>query len=212
MGMMSLDHTFARMINEVYNISTSALGPENLNIKPEQVEGSVYQKVWQSKEIVIVEDLKKAENNTEIEKIFMKKGIRSLLLYPSVSPDPRLNQIVELYSSKPNSFSHNSLQQLKALLPLVEAGLNRKREELDNGITSIIQDQFTNIHPSVYWKFRDTAINHLKKSERKLEDYSKLDPIAFSEVYPLYGQADIVSSSLHRNKAIQADLIDNLKL
>ena len=34
----------------------------------------------------------------------------------------------------------------------------------------------------------------------------------FKDVYPLYGQADIVSSSNKRNKAIQADLLHNLGL
>ncbi len=96
----------------------------------------------------------------------------------------------------------------------MEAGLHRKREELDSGIASIIQDKFTNIHPSVHWKFRDVAISFLKKKEQNNARLKpvEVDPITFENVYPLYGQADIVSSSLQRNKAIQADLLENLSL
>ena len=36
--------------------------------------------------------------------------------------------------------------------------------------------------------------------------------LSFHDVYPLYGLADIRSSSIERNKAIQADLVENLEM
>jgi prefoldin subunit 5 len=133
-------------------------------------------------------------------------------LSPSVHQDPRLNQIVELYSPHPKAFNYQSLVKLKVILPLIEAGLNKKREELESSIANIVQDQFTSIDPSVYWKFRESAIRQLKQIEKVNGHSAEIKPIIFKEVYPLYGQADIVGSSVHRNKAIQADLQENLRL
>lgn len=98
------------------------------------------------------------------------------------------------------------------ILPLIEAGLNKKREELESSIANIVQDQFTSIDPSVYWKFRESAIYQLKQREKINGHSAEIKPIVFKEVYPLYGQTDIVGSSLHRNKAVQTDLQDNLRL
>ena len=40
----------------------------------------------------------------------------------------------------------------------------------------------------------------------------KVEPIVFRDVYPLYGQADIVKSSIFRNEAIQEDFKNNFNL
>jgi hypothetical protein len=55
------------------------------------------------------------------------------------------------------------------ILPLIEAGLNKKREELESSIANIVQDQFTSIDPSVYWKFRESAIRQLKQIEKSTD-------------------------------------------
>src|SRR5262249_56977020 len=38
------------------------------------------------------------------------------------------------------------------------------------------------------------------------------EPMVFEGVYPLYGLSDIRGSSLHRNAAMQADLVEHLRL
>ncbi len=212
MGMVSLDHSFANLVNDVYRFSFSALEEKAVSLKPETIPGSLYHQVWQTKEYIVVEDLSQLKNPTEVEELLIEKGVRSMLLYPSTNQDPRLEQIIELYSNDTKAFNYDSLTKLKIILPLIEAGLNKKRDELDGAISNIIQDQFTNIDPSVHWKFRDTAIQTLKGTEGAKDNSFEIKPIVFQEVYPLYGQADIVSSSTHRNKAIQADLVENLNL
>ncbi len=212
MGLKILDDGFARMILNLYKISISALEKDMFQFTAEKIPGSAYHKVWQTKEALIIEDLTKLKQPSIVEKCLIKKGIRSLLLFPSVHQDPRLDQIVELFSPKPKVFNYQSLVKLKLILPLIEAGLNKKRDELESGIANIVQDQFTSIDPSVYWKFRESAIRQLKQKEGVNGQSTKIAPIVFKEVYPLYGQADIVGSSLHRNKAIQTDLLENLGL
>lgn len=212
MGLKIMDQSFALMIQNLYRISTSALGQDIFKFSPESIEGSSYHKVWETKEPLIIEDLAKLSDPTIIEKRLMEKGLRSLLLYPSVHQDSRRNQIVELYSPNPKTFSYQSLVKLKIILPLIEAGLNKKRDELENNIANIVQDQFTNIDPSVYWKFRESAIAQLKIKEGVNGQHNEIAPVGFKQVYPFYGQADIIGSSVHRNKAIQKDMLENLRL
>lgn len=101
------------MILNLYRISLSALEQEIFKLPPEKVVGSSYHKVWQSKEPLIIEDLSKLRQPTHVEQCLLQKGIRSLLLAPSVHQDPRRNQIVELYSPHPKAFNHQSLVKLR---------------------------------------------------------------------------------------------------
>jgi len=82
-------------------------------------------------------------------------------------------------------------------------------KEIDNRIESIIREKFTRVHPCVEWKFIQSSFDLLEKREVR-EDVHEVEPIVFKNVYPIYGQADIVGSSRLRNSSIQADFIDNL--
>ena len=89
-------------------------------------------------------------------------------------------------------------------------GSNRWIQEMDNTISFFIQKQFTYIHPSVEWKFQEVSQKFLL-SPPEQGKAPALDPIVFKNVYPLYGQADIVGSSKIRNHSIEADMLDNLQ-
>ena len=67
-----------------------------------------------------------------------------------------------------------------------------------------IQVRFTNIHPSVRWRFEQEA-------ERRSWGLPP-SPILFENVYPLYGISDIRGSSEERNRAIQQDLLQQFHL
>ena len=67
------------------------------------------------------------------------------------------------------------------------------------------------MHPSVEWKFIEEAFEIMEKREVD-PDFSNMNPIGFENIYPLYGQADIIGSSHLRNVSIQSDLIKNLTL
>jgi hypothetical protein len=89
-------------------------------------------------------------------------------------------------------------------------GSNRWIQEMDNNISFFIQKQFTYIHPSVEWKFQEVSQKFLFTPHEQGKDPA-LEPIVFKNVYPLYGQADIVGSSKIRNHSIEADMLDNLQ-
>lgn len=67
-----------------------------------------------------------------------------------------------------------------------------------------VRDRFTNIHPSVRWRF--------EQETERLSLGLPPAPIMFEGVYPLYGISDIRGSSDERNRAIQTDLLAQFRL
>ncbi len=171
---------------------------------------SAYGKVMQDGKPVIVEDLRNKKYLSPLEKAIMASGIRSLLLAPLFNNEGKITSIFELASHEPYRLSQLTLLQLEEFMSLLEIGSNKFIQEMDNSVRLTIQQEFTSIHPSVEWKFRKVASNYFW--ERVIEErQSTPDDIVFEDVYPLYGQADIVSSSKQRNYSIQTDMEDNLE-
>ena len=169
---------------------------------------SAYGKLMHTGEAIVVEDLRRQKYLSALEKVLLEKGVRSLLLAPMRDDEDNIVSIFELASTKPYRFSQLTLLQLEEFIALIELGTNQFISEMENAISLTMQKEFTSIHPSVEWKFREVASKCFW--ERSVEQrQSTPDDIVFKNVYPLYGQADIVSSSKQRNSSIQADLIDN---
>ncbi len=87
--------------------------------------------------------------------------------------------------------------------------ISRNRNEFQNKIEALIQQKCTTIHPSVKWRFEEESIQYLENLDNE-EEEPGFNDIVFPEVYPLYGQLDISSSSKIRNEAVQADLLKQL--
>ena len=85
-------------------------------------------------------------------------------------------------------------------------------EEYENKLESIIQENYTSLHPTVKWRFFEEAEEYLYQLEGSNKTIPKLKSIIFENVTPLYGQTDIKGSSLARNNAIQLDLVKQLNL
>lgn len=128
------------------------------------------------------------------------KNIQSLILVP-IELNNNFTAILELAS--PDNYALNSINanKLKDILPVLSITVERSIEERQNLLESVIQENYTTIHPSVKWKFYNAADEYLSDPQS-----SKLKNISFKNVYPLYGQCDVKDSSNARNKAIQDDL------
>lgn len=118
--------------------------------------------------------------------------------------------IFELGSEKVNELNAITASQLNQITPLFTTALMRSIDELETKIEAIVQRQFTAIHPTVSWRFFDAAENLLEK--KQLDPKATVEEIEFPEVFPLFGQSDIKGSSTERNKAIQADMVEQLSL
>ncbi len=171
---------------------------------------SIYEKTCEQGEYMVVEDIQRAEGKSTIQHALLKQGIKSLIIAPLKDKNNKIVGLLEV--GAPEALELNSLTKLKLqeIVPLFSMAVERNREEIDSQIDAIIRQEYTAIHPTVSWKFEEVAFE-IYKRRNHLEGDIELLPVRFHDVYPLYGQADIVNSSSIRNAAIQADLIDNLE-
>ncbi|WP_139958608.1 GAF domain-containing protein [Flavicella sediminum] len=173
---------------------------------------SVLQKVFTDKKILAISDVEKygvATNENEFYRSLHKKNIQSIILIPLVSNDC-LYGIMELGSDKKHELNSINAYKLKDIVPVFTMASQRAMEERQLKLESIIQENYTTIHPTVKWRFIEAAENYLdtfKEDKKSLN----LEEIVFDEVYPLFGQCDIKGSSIARNKAIQEDVTIQLK-
>ena len=211
MGIMALDYPADQKDAFKYNIRHCILENWDSCLLDENNANSIYEKAATYQEIVLVEDLAAMPHKTAAEQGLLDLGYKSILVAPLISKVNGVIGMLELAS--PRSFALNSFTefQLQTLLPLFNMAIERSREETDNTIEAIIREKFTAIHPSVEWRFSQAAFNHLN-SAREVGERIPMEPIAFQDVYPLYAQSDIVSSSTLRNQSIQEDLLKNLEL
>jgi len=151
----------------------------------------------------VIKYAEKTKNNRFAQRL-MAKGIESILLIPIQIKGNHI-QLIEIASTQKNELNILVSAKLDDILPFIQIAAERYFEESENTIESTIQEKYTSIHPSVKWRFTQAASNYNAQRIAGVEN-PILEDIVFENVYPLYGQSDIVSSSTARNEAIQADL------
>lgn len=147
--------------------------------------------------------------NEKFAKHLLAQDIKSCILAPVIK-DNKLLGIMELVSSKPRQLNSINASNLDLILPYIVDTLERYSIDLENQLEAIIQREYTAIHSSVYWKFRNEAQKYFQTNTSN-KDYI-FKEIVFKEVYPLYGQIDIKGSSEHRNATVKEDLKNQLNV
>ncbi len=209
-GLTAIDYPMEKTVAHQYKIRYDFLADKvSMLLAPENA-GSIYEKVCKYRSILLIEDLQEIRRPTAIEKGLLELGIRSIMVAPLLNQQDEVIGLLEIGSAKPYALHTFTEVKFKAVVGLFSLAVERSREEIDNKIESIIREQYTALHPSVEWKFIEHSYNLLEA--RETDENAVVEPIIFQDVYPLYGQADIVSSSNKRNTAIQADLLHNLEL
>ncbi|MHA4845802.1 GAF domain-containing protein [Flavitalea antarctica] len=142
----------------------------------------------------------------------LEKNIRSYIALP-LFYDEELIGILELGAHQPNMLNAMTMFTLEEIILLLSTAMNRLQNEQQNEVEAIIRQKCTAIHPTVAWRFTEAAERLLESARSGMAGLAgSLEDIVFNDVYPLYGQADIQDSSLARNGAIQADMIEQLSL
>ncbi|MGB8705782.1 MAG: GAF domain-containing protein, partial [Gillisia sp.] len=136
-------------------------------------------------------------------------GVKSCILAP-IANNRELLGVLELVSFRKNELNSINAIKLDDILPYIVTAVERNKSELENRIKAVIQSECTSIHPSVLWVFENEAKRFIKDMDE--DGLASFKDIAFKDVYPLYGQIDIVASSEARNTAIQKDLLHQLEL
>lgn len=106
-----------------------------------------------------------------------------------------------------NTISLNDLQvsRLKPAMPYLSQLMKVFLEKFTAAIDKIVKEKFTNIQPSVQWKFNEVAWHYFRSREIENED-TALEKVFFKDVSPFYGAVDIRNSTIERNKALREDL------
>ncbi len=169
--------------------------------------GSIYEDAFINQKIIITNDFKE-ELSSKVTKAFIRRGIRSHVIVPLIV-DNAVVGVLEFGCTKPGNLTMIQVKRLQEVFPIFAIAINRSKTEWNDRVKAFIQKEFTAIHPTVEWKFKETVQN-LLNVESCEDDVRVADPIVFNNVIPIYGASDIRGSSIERNKAIQADLTDQL--
>ncbi|MEG0188109.1 MAG: hypothetical protein RR668_05555, partial [Algoriella sp.] len=107
-----------------------------------------------------VDSMLEKQPEDKLLKIVSEKGYKSLILYPLKNGDDCLG-ILEIASKKSGVFNRVNANLLREFTPLLEESIYRYSVEFENQINAYIQTEYTSLHPSVDWKFREKAREHL---------------------------------------------------
>ncbi|SHL45752.1 hypothetical protein SAMN05444267_101838 [Chryseobacterium polytrichastri] len=158
-----------------------------------------------SKAIVVsnVDNLDEEVKNIPSFSILKDNNINSFMVIP-IMRDSELLAIMEFTSSQANSFNGLKLKKLEFFTDMILFSINRFSFEKNYQIEAIIQREYTSIHDSVVWKFRNEAEKYFNASMAK-KIYT-LKQISFKTLTPLFGFSDIRSSSEKRFNLMLEDL------
>lgn len=145
------------------------------------------------------EDIKKLPSFS----ILKDNNINSFMVIP-IMRDNELLAIMEFTSPLANSFNGLKLKKLEFFSDMILFSLKRFSFEKNYQIEAIIQREYTSIHDSVVWKFRNEAEKYFNASLSK-KIYT-LKQISFKNLTPLFGFSDIRSSSEKRFNLMLNDL------
>jgi len=148
-----------------------------------------------------VEKFGQTYGETQFAEMLLKQNVRSAIFAPVIKND-RLLGIVEVVSSRKKELNSINANKMDIVMPYLTDTIDRYYSDVQNQIDAMIQNEYTTIHPSVYWKFKDEALAHISDTSEKV-----FHEIVFADVYPLYGQIDIKGSSEMRNATTQEDIV-----
>jgi len=142
------------------------------------------------------------DEHPQVERL-AKNGVRSYVAIP-IKLDNDLVGVIEFGSPHLGEINTVSINKIFDIIPIFAVTMQRWMVMHETMMESIIQQNFTVIHPAVSWKFFEVA-EDLWAARQQNPDASIKD-IVFEEVTPLFGQSDIKGSTDERNNAVQADL------
>ncbi len=161
-------------------------------------------------EPVFYSDLTKLvpEDKPQVHRL-AKSGIRSYVAIP-VPLDNGLTGVIEFGSPHIREINTVSVNKIFDVIPIFSVTMQRWMVLHETMMESIIQQNFTVIHPAVSWKFFEVAedyyINRQNNPDTIIRD------LVFEEVMPIFGQSDIKGSTEERNQAVQEDLVSQMNL
>jgi hypothetical protein len=208
-GIFALDIPFEHSKAHRYKIHYPIIDDLELYLLS-RVEENIYERACLENRIQIITNLAQIAKPSFIERRLLESGFKSLMVVPIRDHQKKVIGIMELASPEAYAFTHVKKIKLKEILPLYDVAVEESRNAVDHSIQNLIQREFTNIHPSVRWRFSETAFGYLDQKEKG--GARQMDQIVFKELYPIFGQIDVNNSTKIRNRAVNHDLVKNLTL
>jgi hypothetical protein len=159
--------------------------------------------------ITDVEQYAEDTDHNMLAENLLSQGVKSCILAP-VAKGNNLLAVLEVVSPHANELNSINAMKLDDIIPYIVSTVERKRFEKENRIKAVIQSEYTSIHPSVLWIFEEEAERYIRNQDAG--KFHSFKDITLKDVYPLYGQIDIVGSSEARNTAIQKDITVQLRM
>ncbi len=176
-----------------------------LNWKKGSAPSGVYAKACDFGQVVLTEKI--AEGS---EQNLVKQGVQSHLVASLTDSAGAVIGLLELGAAEPFAINSFTDIQLRKVLPQISRCMDQQQEEYASRIEALMRQKFTAMHPAVEWRFVEVAERYLTKMDARGK--ANLEPIVFKDIYPMYAQSDIVSSSMNRNNTIREDIKTQLTL
>jgi len=211
LGLAAVEGDRVLILNDASAHEQACIFGDSAHHTTAEFTGSVYERACLQNSPLIIDDLVTYPDRTPVEEELIQSGVRNFLCAPLHYQDKVIGTL-ELVSPRAGDLNATHLPRLQEVLPLFSMAVQRSVEELNSRIQTVINQQFTAIHPTVEWRFRKAVLNGFERQRRTASAVTEVEPIVFEGVYPLYGLADIRGASTQRGHAIQADLLTQLSL
>ena len=208
-GMAAFQGDQALLLNDGHKSNANCLFTNSNHISRDELKHSVWLQAVEQREILSIPDLSKAANLCPAEREAVDNGVRAMLIAPLFFGGEAIGTFW-IKSRKPYGLGAVGIEKMRHIAPLFSMALKRGLEDMNNEVQAVIKEKCTAVHPSVEWRFRKAAMEHMERLRQGKA--SEMEPIVFKKVIPLFGQSDIRGSSEARVKAIQADLTGQLRL
>lgn len=188
------------------NVFTNHILDFWINAFDEETRKNTFDNLNHNSKSIVVSNVDKLDD--EVKRIasfsiLKDNNINSFMVIP-IMKDNELLAIMEFTSSHANSFNGLKVKKLEFFTDMILFSINRFSFEKNYQIEAIIQREYTSIHDSVVWKFRNEAEKYFNASLGK-KIYT-LKQISFKNLTPLFGFSDIRSSSEKRFNLMLEDL------
>ncbi len=211
LGLAAVEGDRVLVLNDASSHEQACIFADSAHHTTAEFTGSLYERAVVQDQPVVIEDLVAYPGRTSVEEELIQSGVRTFICAPLHYQD-RVIGTMELVSDHVGDLNATHLPKLQEVLPLFSMAVQRSVEELNSRIQTVINEQCTAIHPAVEWRFRKAVLNAFERQRGSASVVTELEPIVFEGVYPLFGLADIRGSSTQRGRAIQADLLQQLRL
>jgi hypothetical protein len=139
----------------------------------------------------------------------LEKGSWKSALITALYHNEKVIGCLEIVTREGKPVARSTLIRIEHVREVLETALQQYRQQVHSRVTDLVKEHFTAVQSSVEWKFNNAAIRYLLRRHRG--QAAKMTSVIFEQVYPLYGVIDIKNSSGERNKAIQQDLLQQLR-